>query len=169
MRSFATPPIPGAAQLQWTLMEPAARHSVRTSITGVVVRRATGADLEALRRIYNEGIEDRIATLETDSKSNEEMAQWWEQHTDRYSVVVATDKGQVVGWASLNRFSHRCAHADIADLSVYVARSHRGVGIGAKLLLTLMQDAANEDFSRSCFMHSTLTSRESDSIERLDL
>jgi phosphinothricin acetyltransferase len=40
----------------------------------------------------------------------------------------------MLGWASLNRFSHRCAHDAIADLSVYVARSDRGRGVGTALL-----------------------------------
>ncbi len=95
------------------------------------------ADLDAIRAIYNQGIEDRLATLEELPKSEAAIAEWWAQHDERYAVVVARDAGAVIGWASLNRFSHRCAHAPIADLSVYVARSHRGRGAGKALLQEL--------------------------------
>jgi hypothetical protein len=55
------------------------------------VRRAAGDDVEAIRRIYNEGVEDRVATLESDPKSREEMAPWWMEHDERYVVLVATE------------------------------------------------------------------------------
>ena len=98
-------------------------------------------DLESIRRIYNEGIEDRVATLDSDPKSAEEIEQWWAAHSGRFKVLVATEEERVTGWASLNPFSHRCAHADIADLSVYVARERRGKGIGYALLQRLIADA----------------------------
>ncbi len=103
----------------------------------VVVRAATPNDLEAILAIYNQGIEDRLATLETAPKELEEMQTWYDDRDGRYAVVVASLAGAVVGWASLNRFTHRCAHAAIADLSVYVERSHRGKGVGSALLAYL--------------------------------
>lgn len=107
----------------------------------ITTRAAQAGDLEAIRHIYNQGIEDRIATLDTDAKSPNDIDAWWRQHDERYAVLVAAHDDTVVGWASLNRFSHRCAHAAIADLSVYVARSERGKGIGKMLLGNLEQRA----------------------------
>jgi L-amino acid N-acyltransferase YncA len=101
------------------------------------IRPAGVGDLAAIGRIYNEGIDDRVATLETQPKSARDIDQWWAQHDERYAVLVATESDHVVGWAALNRFSHRRAHDGIADLSVYVARSHRGRGVGATLLFEL--------------------------------
>ena len=106
-------------------------------VEAVAIRRANRTDLDAVRVIYNEGIEDRVATLDPDPKSADDVADWWTQHDERFAVIVATQSGAVVGWASLNAFSHRCAHAAIADLSVYVARAHRGRGIGSSLLTAL--------------------------------
>jgi phosphinothricin acetyltransferase len=115
----------------------------------LAVRRATIGDLEAIRRIYNEGIEDRVATLDREPKSLEEIAQWWSTHDGRYAVFVAIDdEERVVGWASLNQFSQRCAHANIADLSVYVARRYRGKGIGYLLLTALVRQAKIDDFHK---------------------
>lgn len=102
------------------------------------VRLAERADLEAIRAIYNQGIEDRCATLEACAYDADDMNSWWKEHDDKFAVMVAEDDdGDILGWASLNKFSHRCAHGAIADLSVYVSRSHRGMGIGQALLEAL--------------------------------
>jgi L-amino acid N-acyltransferase YncA len=112
------------------------------------LRKATSVDLDAILRIYNEGIEDRLATLEVDSKTRGDIEDWWAQHDQRYAVVVAEIGDAVVGWASLNRFSHRCAHDAIADLSVYVARSQRGRGFGKSLLEALEVVARTGNFHK---------------------
>ena len=44
--------------------------------------------------------------------------------------MVAEDGGGVVAWGSLNPFSPRDAYRPVADFSIYVARSHRGKGVG---------------------------------------
>lgn len=117
-------------------------------MTNFVTRRASADDLEAIRRIYNEGIADRAATLDEHPKSPEGIAHWWAEHDQRHAVLVATELGNIVGWASLNRFSHRCAHSGIADLSVYVARLHRGRGVGYSLLTALEREAAVGGFHK---------------------
>ena len=106
------------------------------------VRDATTADAAAITRIYNQGIEDRIATLETELRTPEERRAWLAERGPRHPVLVAEDAtGDVVGWASLNRFNPRAAYDYVADLSVYVARGRRGQGIGTLLLTTLEERA----------------------------
>lgn len=112
------------------------------------VRPASRDDLETIRQIYNEGIEDRVATLERDPKSADEMARWWAQHDGRYVVLVAHDGGEIAGWTSLNPFSDRCAHANVADLSVYVRRNRRGQGVGRALLTRLVEYARRGGFHK---------------------
>lgn len=119
------------------------------SVTECALRNASDDDLGAIREIYNEGVADRIATLDTDPKSEEDIAHWWSEHDDTYVVLAAVERdGTLVGWASLNRFSHRCAHSKIADLSVYIARTHRGRGIGALLLAELGERAGKAGFHK---------------------
>lgn len=115
----------------------------------IVTRPANLDDIEAIRRIYNQGIEDRIATLDGEPKTKDELAAWWEEHGGRHAVLIATiETAEVVGWASLNRYSHRCAHSRIADLSVYVDRNFRGRGIGARLLHDLERLAVKHGFHK---------------------
>lgn len=114
----------------------------------VFVREASEIDLNSILEIYNQGIEDRIATLELDQKDEAYMQEWFRNHGGRYSVLVAESDEVVVGWASLNRYSHRCAYDGVADLSVYIHREYRGEGIGAKLLQQLEQNAKEKQFHK---------------------
>jgi len=99
------------------------------------IREATGDDAAAIARIYNQGIEDRMATLETRPRTPEERAEWLAARGPRHPVLVAEDgRGAVVGWGSLNAFNPRPAYDQVADFSVYVAREQRGHGIGDALL-----------------------------------
>jgi phosphinothricin acetyltransferase len=107
----------------------------------VSVRAATAEDAAAICTIYNQGIEDRIATLETQLRTPEERRQWMAARTARHPVVVAVSGGQVVGWGSLNSFNPRPAYDHVVDLSVYVERAWRGRGVG-RVLLTHLLDRA---------------------------
>jgi L-amino acid N-acyltransferase YncA len=108
------------------------------------VRPATASDAETIARIYNEGIEDRLATLETERRTPDERRQWLAARGPRHPVIVAeTDGIGVVGWGSLNVFNARDAYRSVADFSVYVARAFRGKGVG-RVLLTRLIDLARE-------------------------
>lgn len=102
------------------------------------IREATREDAAAIARIYNQGIEDRSATLETQPRTAEERIEWLAAHGSRHPVLVAVDRvGIVVGWGSLNLFNPRPAYDHVVDFSVYVAREWRGRGIGDTLLKAL--------------------------------
>lgn len=113
-------------------------------MTSVSIRKAVMGDLESILQIYNQGIEDRIATLEEEPKHLQYMHTWFAERPDRYTVLVAEQSEQIVGWASLNPYSHRCAYAGVADLSVYVEREWRGKGVGS-VLLSHIESAAREN------------------------
>lgn len=99
------------------------------------IREATREDTAAIARIYNQGIEDRLATLETQLRSPEERAEWLAAHGQRHPVLVAIDgSGEVIGWGSLNSFNPRPAYDHVVDFSVYVGRDQRGRGVGDALL-----------------------------------
>lgn len=114
----------------------------------ISVRKATSEDLESILRIYNQGIEDRIATLETEMKDLDYMENWFGQHQGRYAVLVAEVAESIVGFASLNRYSPRSAYDGVADLSIYVDRLFRGKGIGSALLPFLEKVAKHNDFRK---------------------
>lgn len=117
--------------------------------TQLAIRSARPEDVTAIARIYNQGIEDRIATLEVDAKSEDDVKTWLlDERPSRYETLVAESDGAIAGWASLRPYSHRCAYAGVADLSVYVAREARGKGVGEQLLTALEERARSNEFHK---------------------
>jgi L-amino acid N-acyltransferase YncA len=111
-----------------------------TAETTVTLRDATLADAEAICRIYNQGIEDRVATLETEARTPAERREWLAARGPRHPVLVA-ETTQPLAWASLNRFNPRPVYDHVADISVYVERACRGHGVGRALLSALIERA----------------------------
>src|SRR3954453_6610745 len=107
----------------------------------VTVRTAIPADVPEITRIYNEGIRDRLATLETEERTPQERLAWLEARDERHPVLVAERAGTVAGWGSLNVFNPRPAYRYVADFSIYVGREARGAGIGQALLAALIECA----------------------------
>jgi L-amino acid N-acyltransferase YncA len=58
-------------------------------VTAYRLRLATASDAEAICRIYNQGIEDRVATLETELRTPDERRQWLANRSPRHPVIVA--------------------------------------------------------------------------------
>ena len=112
------------------------------------IRPAEPRDAEVISDIYNQGIEDRIATLETRLRTQEERRTWLETRGPRHPVVVCERNGVVCGWASLNSFNPRDAYDYVADFSVYVERESRGQGVGGALLARLEVLAANQGYHK---------------------
>ena len=111
------------------------------STAPVAIRPARSDDAQAICDIYNEGIEDGDATLETRLRTSDEQRAWLESRSERHPVVVAERAGSVVGWGSLNLFNPRPAYDHVAEFSVYVARLSRGTGVGRSLLENLVASA----------------------------
>jgi phosphinothricin acetyltransferase len=115
--------------------------SVRTT-----TRIATAADAAAITAIYNEGIEDRIATFETEPRTPAQLAAQMAEKGDRFPTVVAERDGQVVAWAGAGPYRSRPAYAGVAEHSVYVARAARGTGAGRAALDALCRAYAERGF-----------------------
>jgi L-amino acid N-acyltransferase YncA len=58
-------------------------------VTAYRLRLASAADAEAICRIYNQGIEDRVATLETELRTPDERRQWLAGRSARHPVIIA--------------------------------------------------------------------------------
>ena len=109
-------------------------------------RLASAADAEAIARIYNQGIEERIATFETASRSGEQIAAQLAEKGDRFPTVVVERDGRVVAWATAGPYRSRPAYAGVAEHSVYVDRAARGTGAGRAALEALFAAYAERGF-----------------------
>jgi L-amino acid N-acyltransferase YncA len=101
------------------------------------IRALERADWLDVERIYAEGIATGDATFETAPPTLEEF--------DRGRLpghrLVATENGEVVGWAALMPTSSRSCYSGVVEHSVYVAESARGRGIGKALMQALIASA----------------------------
>ncbi len=119
-------------------------------MTPFTTRIATVDDAAAIARIYNEGIEDRIATFETDPRTAEQITRLLEEKGDRYPTIVVEHRGTVVAWAGASSYRARAAYAGIADHSVYVDREWRGKGVGRVALQALFPEYERRGFWKLC-------------------
>lgn len=109
-----------------------------TGLTQLVARLATPDDAAAIADIYNQGIADRVATFETQPRTPEQIATWFDgQHPQ---VVVERD-GEIIAFGSTSSYRPRACYAGIAEFSVYVARHARGQGAGRVAMQALMAAA----------------------------
>jgi phosphinothricin acetyltransferase len=92
------------------------------------------ADWPSIRSIYLEGIVTGNATFE---KSAPQWNVWDAGHLPTCRLAARSDDG-LIGWAALSPVSGRCVYAGVAEVSVYVAASARGQGIGSRLLAALV-------------------------------
>src|SRR5258706_341590 len=102
------------------------------------IRAATVADTDAICRIYNEGIEDRLGTFETRLRTPADIASWFD---GIHPVVAVEDNGSVIAFASTSTYRPRDCYAGIAEYSVYVARSARRKGAGRLAMQGLIEAA----------------------------
>jgi L-amino acid N-acyltransferase YncA len=108
-------------------------------------RPAGAGDAEAIARIYNEGIEDRLATFETEPRSREDVLRWLDEGIP---LVVVEDGGEVAAWAAAHRYSDRIAYSGIGEFSIYVARERRGRGLGRAALEALVAECEARGYSK---------------------
>jgi L-amino acid N-acyltransferase YncA len=109
----------------------------------MVARRATLDDSEAIARIYNQGIEDRVATFETRPRSVDEVRAWFD---GVHPIVVVEDNQQVIAFGATSSYRPRDCYAGIAEASLYVAREARGRGVGRVTMIALLEAAKQAGF-----------------------
>ncbi len=111
------------------------------------IRKVEEKDLTEILNIYNQAIEDRIATLEVKIKNQEYIHSWFLQHQGRYVGLVAENKEiGIMGWAAINPYNSRKVYKRVGEVSIYIHRNFRGQGVGQKLLKQLEIEVLKHDF-----------------------
>jgi L-amino acid N-acyltransferase YncA len=110
-----------------------------TTSPSPTTRPARPDDAAAIAAIHNQGIEDRVATLETEPRRPEAIA---EKIESGELMLVAAVEGELRGFASVSPYSTRSVYAGVGEASVYVDRGARGTGVGSALVEALASAAA---------------------------
>ncbi len=103
----------------------------------IEIRALREADWASVQAIYQQGIDTKDATFEKKAK---EWAEWNSSCLEKCRLVAVEDN-KVVGWAALSPVSNRAVYAGVAEVSIYIATTHQGQGIGRKLLSALVEES----------------------------
>ena len=117
------------------------RATERLRVDGIHIRIPSVDDSAAIAEIYNQGIEDRVATFETELRSADDQLAWLRSIAGRYPAVVAEIDGQIIGWAGAGPYRERECYRGIGEFSMYVRRNWRGRGVGDLLVSALIREA----------------------------
>jgi L-amino acid N-acyltransferase YncA len=101
-------------------------------------RSARREDAAEIARIYNEGIEDRVATFETELRGEKDVLRWFD---DERTMVAVERDGRVSAFASAFGYRPRRCYDGVREFSVYVSRDARGKGLGRIALEALFAAA----------------------------
>jgi len=113
---------------------------------GMNARAANLSDAPAIAAIYNQGIDDRVGTFETERRTPGMIARWF---NGRHPVRVVTgEDGSVIAFAASFPHSDRPVYRGVAEFSVYVSRDFRRRGGGRAAMNSLIEAAREAGFRK---------------------
>lgn len=109
----------------------------------LVTRPAREEDAAALREIFDEGVQDGLATFDTEPRSLDGQRRLIAAAAEdpKHPILVADLRGWVLGWIAIEPYDRRPQLEDIGEVVVFVRRSFRNYGVGRQLMKTIQQEA----------------------------
>ena len=105
-----------------------------------MIRLASGADAEALARIYNHYVSETVVTFEEEPVAPGEMARRAAEVLGAgLPWLVAEESEGVVGYAYASQWKGRCAYRFTVETTVYLAPDAVGRGLGPALYVELLE------------------------------
>lgn len=110
------------------------------------IQEAQEQDLEGILEIYNHAILNTTAVYNYHAHTLDMRKLWWKEKMELgHPVLVAKEKGQVLGFASYGPFRAWAAYKYTMESSVYIHPGHQGKGIGKALYIQLINLAQEKD------------------------
>lgn len=94
-------------------------------------------DWDVVSDIYQQGLETKNATFETQVPDYEAWIKKFHSHL----LWVATIEGKVVGWAGLQPVSARKVYDGVVEVTIYIDLKYAGKGIGKALMDHLVTES----------------------------
>jgi len=107
----------------------------------MLIRSLKETDYEAVKHIYQEGIDTQLATFETTVPDWEN----WNKKNLPFCRFVAVLDSEITGWAALSPVSKRAVYRGVAEVSIYIGKDFRGQGVGKILMKHLIVQSKKED------------------------
>jgi len=100
-------------------------------------RPGLSVDAARIAEIYNQGMADRTATFETETRSAADIRRWFDLG---YPVFVAGKDDEIMAYAVAFPYRARACYEGVREFSVYVARDGREKGFGRAAMQALIAD-----------------------------
>jgi phosphinothricin acetyltransferase len=110
------------------------------------IRLARPDDAAAIADVYNTEVLESTITFDLEPRSVAEQRAWLDERSGSYAVLVGQDDDGLAGFAALSPYRDRPAYRTTVESSIYVARTHRGRGVGRALLAELLVVAQDRGF-----------------------
>ena len=111
------------------------------------IRLVNELDSEKICEIYNEYVQNTTLTFECNKVSVLEMRSRITKITRAHQYLVYEQDNQIVGYAYLDQYRHRCAYTHVAESSIYIDTKFHGQGIGEKLYRELLSSLQGSSIS----------------------
>ncbi|WP_409525367.1 GNAT family N-acetyltransferase [Nitrincola sp. MINF-07-Sa-05] len=104
--------------------------------------------LDAVCRIFNHAIEHTTALYEYDTRSIDQVAQWFEAKASAGLPVIGieSEAGELMGFGSYGSFRPQAAFRSTVEHSVYIDPRFQGKGLGRRLLMELIDRARSQGY-----------------------
>ena len=113
------------------------------------IRRAVETDIPEIAEIYGLSVVEETASFELVPPTLAEMTARMKTIVDGgYPYLVAEIDGAVVGYAYASAYRPREAYRHTVENTVYVAREVQGMGVGKKLVLSLVDACRDAGFKQ---------------------
>ena len=96
--------------------------------------------------ILNAEIRTSPSNFHVDALSLEELEREWRAGQERYPWLVAVQSGQVLGYAKAGAFRPKQAYDWTAEVTIYLAPSAQGKGVGRSLYGSLLEQLRERGF-----------------------
>ena len=107
------------------------------------IHHAREDDAAALCEIFNEAVQDRLETFESEPRSvdDQRMLIAAAEIDLKHPILAADVRNWIAGWAALAPYDNRIALDDIGEVFIHVRRSFRSYGVGRQLMRAIQEAA----------------------------
>ena len=121
-------------------MNPLTTHSLN-------IRAVNDSDAAQIANIYNYYIENTIVTFEEEAVTAQEISQRIDEAIDaKLPYMVAESNQQILGYAYASKWKGRCAYRFAVEVTVYLAKSATGQGVGSQLYTQLFSALRDQSY-----------------------
>jgi L-amino acid N-acyltransferase YncA len=112
--------------------------------THLTIRPARREDAPALREIFNDAVEDGLATFASELRSIDEQRDLIgaAEQDFRRPLLVAEVRNWICGVLSIDLHEEKLHRGEIGEVTVFVRRSFRNYGVGRQLMRVAQAQAA---------------------------